>query len=285
MDTSERTVRGAPAIEGAGARWLRRCVSFPLLVLVWGGWLALLPVTLPLAAAIDVLRRSRLARARLVLLFAVFFCTEVFALAAALWLWLRFLGRTRPHDLPARRAHANLQRGWVRFQWHTFARLFGISVSVEGQEALAQGPALLLSRHASTGDTLLPHLLSPDDASLRMVLKRELLWDPSIDVVGQRLVNAFVKRGGDTAGDLARVQALGHGLERDLIVVFPEGTRFSAQRKTRLVDKLTRAGDAEGLARLQQFTEVLPPRAGGVLELLDAAPGIDVVFCAHRGLE
>ncbi|MDC0708578.1 hypothetical protein POL68_08865 [Stigmatella sp. ncwal1] len=32
---------------------------------------------------------------------------------------------------------------------------------------------------------------------LKYVLKRELLWDPCLDVVGRRLPNVFVERSGD----------------------------------------------------------------------------------------
>ena len=35
----------------------------------------------------------------------------------------------------------------------------------------------------------------------------------------------------------------------------------------------------------RSLTCVLPPRFGGTLGLLDAAPGADVVICAHTGFE
>ena len=35
----------------------------------------------------------------------------------------------------------------------------------------------------------------------------------------------------------------------------------------------------------EAMTAVLPPKPGGVLTLLDALPGVDCVFLAHRGLE
>ena len=38
--------------------------------------------------------------------------------------------------------------------------------------------------------------------------ERELLWDPCLDVVGQRLPNVFVRRGdGDGASEIAAVRA------------------------------------------------------------------------------
>ena len=52
-------------------------------------------------------------------------------------------------------------------------------------------------------------LSRPHGVRLRYVLKRELLWDPCLDIVGHRLPNAFVRRGSrDTAGDVAAVRGL-----------------------------------------------------------------------------
>jgi hypothetical protein len=36
---------------------------------------------------------------------------------------------------------------------------------------------------------------------------------------------------------------------------------------------------------MQRWTELLPPRLGGPLALLDANPGRDLLFCAHTGFE
>jgi hypothetical protein len=55
-------------------------------------------------------------------------------------------------------------------------------------------------RHASIGDTLLASALVGRPHGifwLRYVLKRELLWDPCLDVVGNRLPHVFVDRASD----------------------------------------------------------------------------------------
>ena len=36
---------------------------------------------------------------------------------------------------------------------------------------------------------------------------------------------------------------------------------------------------------MQSWTELLPPRPGGTLALIAAAPNLDLVFCAHSGFE
>jgi 1-acyl-sn-glycerol-3-phosphate acyltransferase len=118
------------------------------------------------------------------------------------------------------------------------------------------------------------------------VLKHELLWDPSLDLVGHRIPNAFVRRGsGDSAREAARVAALADDLgPRDAVVLYPEGTRFSPARRDRALEALAREDPARH-ARVQSLRSVLPVRPGGVLALLARAPAADVLFCVHRGWE
>jgi 1-acyl-sn-glycerol-3-phosphate acyltransferase len=148
---------------------------------------------------------------------------------------------------------------------------------------------LLLLRHASTGDTLLASALvgRPHGIRLRYVLKRELLWDPCLDVVGNRLPHVFVDRASDDSQrEIARVQALARDLSaRDGVLIYPEGTRYSEAKRRRVLERLAREGDAKQLEYARSLHSVLPPRPGGTLALLDAAPGADVVLCAHTGFE
>ncbi|MBK7756409.1 MAG: 1-acyl-sn-glycerol-3-phosphate acyltransferase [Deltaproteobacteria bacterium] len=160
--------------------------------------------------------------------------------------------------------------------------LFNLTWDVQGLDQCRPGPTLLLVRHASTADTILPvALLSAGlGLKLRYVLKSELLWDPCIDVIGQRVPNVFVRRG--DAGEVDRVRALARGLGADeTLVLYPEGTRFSPSRQTaRLSELHSQPEDIQALARALQVT--LAPKPGGVLAILDAEPRLDVVFCAHR---
>jgi hypothetical protein len=49
--------------------------------------------------------------------------------------------------------------------------------------------------------------------------------------------------------------------------------------------RLAREGRAEQLAYARSLEFVLPPRPGGSLGLLEAAPEADAVVCAHTGFE
>jgi 1-acyl-sn-glycerol-3-phosphate acyltransferase len=119
---------------------------------------------------------------------------------------------------------------------------------------------------------------------LRYVMKRELLWDPCLDAFGHRWPTAFVRRGTGDGREVEHVAALVHGLgPGDAIVVFPEGTRFSADKQARVRARLR--ADPEAHARALRLRHVLPAHPRGPLALLTAAPALDVVFCAHTGLE
>jgi len=162
-------------------------------------------------------------------------------------------------------------------------------VHVEGETSIGRGPLFVFARHASLADTLLgPVLLTQRHGlALRYVLKRELLWEPCIDVVGQRLPNVFVWRGGSASErDVAAVQELARGLEGHAgVLIYPEGTRFTAERRARILADLEARGEVERAARAAALQHVLPPRIGGVRGLLEARPDLDVVFCAHVGLD
>ena len=164
--------------------------------------------------------------------------------------------------------------------------VFCTSVWVTGAEAVERTPLLLFLRHASAADTLLPAMLLsvPHGTLIRYVLKRELLWDPCLDIVGNRLPNHFVERQPDDSA--AEIDAVGR-LAEDLspgeaALIYPEGTRHSAARRTRLIARLRERGYAEAADRAERLRRLLPPRPGGPLALLSHAPEVDVVFCADQ---
>jgi 1-acyl-sn-glycerol-3-phosphate acyltransferase len=268
----------------------RRLLTLPLYTSLCMLALAAVPLWIPAAALYDLLRRSGGVALRTGAFVTVYLCAEVVGVCAAGALWL-----ARPlagWDDPRWRAlHFRLQDWWGAWLFGAAVRCFDLRVEVEGEtEArLGEGPYLLLLRHASAADTLLASALvgHPHGMRLRYVLKRELLWDPCLDVVGSRLPHAFVDRFSDDPGvEIARVAALAQGLaRRDGVLIYPEGTRFSEAKRARLLARLGRAGDAKQLEYASALHRVLPPRPGGVLGLLEAAPEADVVVGMHAGFE
>jgi 1-acyl-sn-glycerol-3-phosphate acyltransferase len=276
----------------AGVRletWGRRALTVPL----YGGLCAAavlgLPALVALAALVDVVRGGPWVTVRCVLFFTVYLCCEVAGVVASLALWLGsgvWAGTSRARFLAANLA---LQRWWARTLFAGAARIFRFTVEVEEPPDVARGPVLVFIRHASVGDTLVPAVFLSDrhGLALRYVLKRELLWDPCLDIVGNRLPNCFVRRGsGDSAREVAAVVALLDDLgPRDGVLIYPEGTRFTPAKRARILARLAAAGDAAVAARAEALTRVLPPRPGGPLALLEANPGAAVLFCAHVGFE
>jgi 1-acyl-sn-glycerol-3-phosphate acyltransferase len=173
--------------------------------------------------------------------------------------------------------------------FHSVVRLFSLRVEVDDDADAGRGPYLLLVRHSSTADTLLASALIsyPHRLRLRYVLKRELLWDPCLDIVGNRLPNVFVDRGSsDPALETARIAATAADMgPHGGLLIYPEGTRFSQAKRARVIERLARQGRTKLLEYARSVHSVLPPRPAGTLALLEAAPDSDVVVCAHTGFE
>jgi len=162
-------------------------------------------------------------------------------------------------------------------------------VQVEDEPPSIRGPLLVFMRHASTADTILTSVLLTHrhGVDFRHVIKRELRWDPCLDVMGNRLPNYFVDRESpDSAAEIAGVQRLARDLgPRDGVLLYPEGTRFTPEKRARILERLQQRGEQSLLERARALSHVLPPRFGGALGLLDAAPDTDVLFCAHVGFD
>jgi 1-acyl-sn-glycerol-3-phosphate acyltransferase len=267
---------------------LRRFITVPGYVIAWLVWLGAAPGWLPLTIVVDLVRRSRGVALRSAAVVTVYLTCEVLGLAASagLWAWKAIFRVDAERWIDV---HFRLEAWWGTTLFRAVVRLFGLRLEVEGDADLGRGPYLLLFRHASTGDTLLASALvsTPHGLRLRYVLKQELLWDPCLDIVGNRLPNVFVDRfSDDSLAEVRRVQELARDLgPRDGILIYPEGTRFSAAKQQRIRDRFRQKGDAELLEYASCLSFVLPPRIGGTLALLEAAPEADVVVCAHTGFE
>jgi 1-acyl-sn-glycerol-3-phosphate acyltransferase len=274
--------------EPVSRRWLRRTASFSLLAIAFALVLALAVPTIALAALADLVRPTRRwARVRAIVCVGYLVVCEVLGVLAAFALWVAYLFHWRRARFV--RHNAALQRAWTGALFHGAVKVYGMTVDVEGADAAAPTPFLLFIRHLSTVDTVLAAALiaNPRRIVLRYVLKRELLWDPCLDVVGRRLPNLFVARDGSLRDrEIAGVRALADGLGAgEGVLIYPEGTRFTPGKLARAIDKLATTADAELVERARRMRHVLPPRPGGPLALLDRDPPLDVVFVAHRGLE
>lgn len=262
---------------------LRRIVSVTLVLVGFAAITTLGPLLLLGAAVADATRwartRSPWMTIRMLAFLWVYLLGEVWAVIS--------LGTVAL--LPRRQSLAatyRLQEIWAAWNLGAVRGLFSLSFTVEGSPEIPPGPILVLSRHASLIDTLLPatYITASHGIRLRYVLKQELLVDPALDIAGNRLPNCFVARGGDSERERAAIRAVADGLGTgEGILIYPEGTRYSDEKRVAYGERLARQAGATGVPA-GGFRRVLPPRPGGTLALLDATRA-DVVVMAHRGLE
>ncbi len=276
--------RGATRQSGATRAEVakRRVMSVGLVTAVALGSSLAAPVALPVLAAVDLARfKHRLPLARLYAFGVCWAWLELAGVSAAGGLWL--LGRKA--DLAA---HYRLQAWWADKVMTSLRITCGLQPDVAGAEALCTGPTVLFVRHASLADSLLTAWVITDAVGMRprVVMKRELLVDPCLDIVGNRLPNCFVDRGAaDSAPELAAIASMAHGLgSGDVAVLFPEGTRANPHKRERALEAIRRS-DPQRARRMESLVNLLPPRPGGAATLLGAAP--DAALCVgwHVGFE
>ena len=184
-------------------------------------------------------------------------------------------------------------RWFLALVFRAAQRACGLRVSVTGPADArdADGrPVIVVCRHAGPGDSLLlvHHLLADCGRRPRVVMKAALQWDPSLDIVANRIPNAFLRHAAMTGrnGATAQIRRLAAGLgARGALVIFPEGGNWTPLRRQRALDRLRRRGHEDLAVRMDAMPNLLPPRPAGTLAALAACPDADVIFVAHAGLD
>jgi len=275
-------------------RLLRRLVLAPLLPVITVALIVTMPLLLIVAAAASPSLPGRWRALRLLWFGLVWLTMESVALLVCLGLWVAsgFGGRLRSEMYQER--HYALMRWFLGTLFRVATRAFRLTVEIEEPELTAEEstarlarPVLVLSRHAGPGDSflLVHHLLSRYQRRPRIVMKAMLQLDPGLDVVINRLPNAFVhpRRG---TGVIREIERLASGLgPSGALVIFPEGGNYTPRRRLRAIERLEQRRRFEEAAQARAMRHLLAPRPSGALTAIAAAPGADVVFVAHTGLE
>lgn len=239
----------------------------------------LLPALFVCALIIDLVRGAKtFSTTRLTGFLFCFLVVENIGLAALFFTFLTTRAGTRARH----QRTFTIQRAYTAGHLWSVQQLFSLRFVVEGSELAATGPFVALVRHASLVDVLVPggFIANVHHIELRYVLKKELLVEPCLDLAGHWIPNHFVDRGGgDTERELSAIRELKAGIgEREGVLLYPEGTRFSRRKREKLLE-------GPDKARAEPLKHLLPVRPGGALTLLDAAPSCDVLFVGHHGLE
>ena len=114
--------------------------------------------------------------------------------------------------------------GWLNLQLMRW--ICGLHYRVSGREHLPDGPAIFLSKHQSTWETIAFRWILPYNQT--WVLKRELMWLP---IFGWSLAAAYSIPIDRKAGRKAARQVVEQGIDRLQrgwsVIIFPEGTRVA----------------------------------------------------------
>jgi 1-acyl-sn-glycerol-3-phosphate acyltransferase len=275
---------------------IRRVLLVPLVVVIACALAALTPAVALLTAAFNLIsrrtrperpRRSRLLR--VTWLGLAWSAGETAALTVSLCLWLvsGFGGRLDTEPYQAR--NYGVIKWFLDLIYRVAGRACGLSVTVTGPPEAGQGgdrPLIVLSRHAGPGDSLLliHYLLSVCERRPRVVMKATLQLDPSMDILANRVPNAFLHRAGSHHVD--QIRRLAVSLDgSSALAIFPEGGNWTPHRWRRAIDRLRRGGRPDLAERAAAMPNVLPPHASGALAAIEACPAADVIFVAHTGLD
>jgi 1-acyl-sn-glycerol-3-phosphate acyltransferase len=279
----------ARAVAAALLTGLRRTVTTTAAVCLLPVAAAALPAVCVLTAPVSLVLRGRWRSVRICAFALLYLVVDLCGLVAAGAVWLRYAPGTR--DASARRTAATytLLDRLLRVLRRAATPVFGLTLRVTPAipRATPGAPLIVLARHAGPGDSfLLLHLLLAEAGLLpHTVLRRALRFDPCLDVIMGRLPHCFLPpRRGRTAPD-AVGELSGRLRGGDALVLFPEGGNYTERRHRRAVASLRRHGRPRTAARAARMRHVLPPRTAGTLAALAAAPGADVVFVAHTGLD
>jgi 1-acyl-sn-glycerol-3-phosphate acyltransferase len=252
---------------------------------------ALFPVLAFGAALVDLALYARSRKVpmalRLLSLLWWFLFDELRCLAGLFGLWVRSARRDRARP----RYRARVYELRIRYLVRHFSGvrwLFRLRFDVQGLDDLLPGPILVLIRHSSMVDNLIGDgiICRPLGLKLRYVLKRELIMLPTIDIGRRWCPTVFVRRGsGRTEVELERMRRLPMSLDDDEgLVIYPEGTLYTAP-KLACAQEIIAERQPEVAPLANRLRHVLPPRLGGAIALLKAAPGVDPVICGHVGLD
>jgi 1-acyl-sn-glycerol-3-phosphate acyltransferase len=278
-----------PDDSAPGQRTLRRLRGIAVTVAAFVLVTILFPLLLLCALATDAVlwlrTRKHWMAIRLLAMLWWFLLGELYGLIGLFTIWALSGGR----DSERRRARVYaVKRRWLISHLGGIRTLFGLKFDIDGLELVAPGPVVVMIRHASIIDNALPDAIvgRAHNMGFRFVIKRELQMLPTIDIGGRWVPTLFVRRGtGDPAAELERMRALTVNLStHDALLIYPEGTRATPEKLARAKEVIAER-QPELSERAQRLNNLLPPRLGGPVTLLDAARDADVVIFGHVGLD
>ena len=252
--------------------------------------IALAPALVLAAAVTDlILSRRRWQTTRVVAFAEAYLCVEVAGLVALFGLWVASGFGATIRSERMRRAHYGLLRGLLAATNGAVRRLFRLKIWIEDRPEPRPGSILVFSRHAGPGNSLMlvGTLMIGYRRNPRIVMLAKLQWEPLFDTMLNRLPNRFIHHDAKNRQRyVGMIAELASGLgDEDAFVLFPEGHDFTYVKRLRAIAHLRKRGHHDAALKAERMERVLPPKHGGVMAAITAAPQADVVFVAHTVLE
>jgi len=281
-----------PPAGTGGERFVRRVRGIALEVVAFVLATALFPVLLIAALLTDLFLKLRTGKPmvaiRLVPFLWWFLFTEIWCYLFLGGLWLITGGPFNDGSMLRRRGVYWLRPRWAACHLGGIKALMGMKFEVEGREASLPGNYLIMIRHASIIDNLLPdtQIAKPNGMGIRYVVKRELENISLLDIGGRWIPTQFLERvSEDPEREIASMRTLVQELgAAEAVLIYPEGTRATAKKIAR-AKEIIRERQPEVSPLAEQLENLLPPRLGGPLALLESGEGMDVLFFAHVGFD
>lgn len=271
------------------ARLPRRLVTTLVVLVAAVVVTAFLPVVVVLVVLADFARGDWNQRPRLratTFLWALLL-NEIFGMISLFLLWVGTGFGLAMHTSGSYALHGAVHGRWTRNIVAAIETCFSTTVRYQGLEVVEPAPVVVLARHISLLDAVLPSVVVTETRwhAPRHVFMRELRFDPCIDTLGHRTPNHLVDREQGGPRELAAITAVGETLnERGSGVIFPEGGFRTPERFERAIVSLEKRNPALA-ERARPLRHTMPPRPGGAYAMITAAPGADVVVMANRGFD
>ncbi len=275
-----------------GARAVRRIRGIVAEVLAFVLFTALFPLLFVAALVADVIHKLRSGKpfvaVRLVPFFWWFLLTEMWSMIVLAAIWIGTGGPWGKGSMRRRRGVYWLRPRWAGAHIGGISRLFGLRYEIEGAEQALPGGYIVMIRHASIVDNLLPdtRIAKPMGLGIRYVVKRELEMLPLIDIGGRWLTTQFLERiSKDPEAELATMRRMTEEVgPAEAVLIYPEGTRATTKKIAR-AKEIIREKQPHVSHLAEPLVNLLPPRLGGPLALLETGEGMDVLFFGHVGFD
>eukprot|EP01088_Endostelium_zonatum_P006225 TRINITY_DN18331_c0_g1_i1.p1 TRINITY_DN18331_c0_g1~~TRINITY_DN18331_c0_g1_i1.p1 ORF type:complete len:394 (+),score=102.69 TRINITY_DN18331_c0_g1_i1:218-1399(+) len=290
-------------------KWLRRLLTVPIYTLLFLLSLLLVPIILPIFLLLDIstsIRRSKpvtfLPYCRVYAFFLVYLWSEmmnIYVYGLGFYLFHLIFSPLLPPNAWQTLVYTAQHYWGARSLFAPCIPIMGIRTKLSNLNLVSpgSGPYIMFIRHSSFADTIIPQYLFSSHFRMRYVVKKELLFDPGLDILGSRSPNIFLDRQAKGPAMNQEVLAIGNlvsdysNSSNIITCIWPEGTRFTDKTRTTLINKMRERGDLEFVKKAERLKRTLVPRMGGVLALLERNEGLkeedraDIVFMVNWGLE